>query len=243
MKIYRYESLSQTSLNALNTLLSHGWTPVREVSGSGDDATTGSLVLLEKEVTSTPFQGDVLIEGVPLEFLAGVMLFENFTISEIREVVGLCRITTRQKGSAIFAKGDPAEAMFVVLAGDVEVLLPELPVEDATVVLLQPGGVFGESTFFSETSHSMSASCATECVTLLTLDRAAFEELFQSNSPIALKLVHNVARILAARLQETDQWVWNLLQQSQFARISSSWRRFRHRVGGTESVGGGFFGI
>ena len=148
-----------------------------------------------------------------------------------------------ERCSAMRCLSKTLESLYVVLAGDVEVVLPELPVEESSIVNLNPGGVFGESTFFSETSHTMSASCGSDSVTLLCLSRVAFNEIFETNNGVALRLVNNVARILAARLQETDQWVWNLLQQSQFARVSSSWRRFRHRVGGTESAGGGFFGI
>jgi CRP-like cAMP-binding protein len=243
MKIHRYEFVGPDSLVRLNDLLAHGWSPVREICGVAADGSGNTLVLLEKEADVLQFPGDALIEGVPLEFLMDVMLFENFTTEEIRQVVSLCRITTLSRGAKIFSNGDPAESLYVVLVGDVEVLLPELPVEETTVVLLNPGGVFGESTFFSETPHTMSASCASDSVTLLSLNRVAFNEIFQTNSAVALRLVNNVARILAARLQETDQWVWNLLQQSQFARVSTSWRRFRHRVGGTESGGGGFFGI
>ncbi len=243
MKIHRYEFVGPDSLVRLNDLLAHGWSPVREICGVAADGSGNTLVLLEKESDVLQFPGDALIEGVPLEFLMDVMLFENFTLEEIRQVVRLCRITTLSRGAKIFSNGDPAESLYVVLVGDVEVLLPELPVEETTVVLLNPGGVFGESTFFSETPHTMSASCASDSVTLLSLNRVAFNEIFQTNSGVALRLVNNVARILAARLQETDQWVWNLLQQSQFARVSTSWRRFRHRVGGTESGGGGFFGI
>ena len=243
MKIHRYENLGAGSLVRLNDLLIHGWTPVREICGVTADGSGSTVVLLEKESTVLEFPGDNLIEGVPVEFLMNVMLFENFSSGEIRQVVSLCRITTLARGSQIFSKGDSSESLYVVLAGDVEVVLPELPVEESSVVNLNPGGVFGESTFFSETSHTMSASCASDSVTLLSLDRVAFNEIFATNHAVALRLVNNVARILAARLQETDQWVWNLLQQSQFARVSSSWRRFRHRVGGTESAGGGFFGI
>lgn len=243
MKIHRYEHLGPDSLNKLNDLLRHGWSPVREICGPAADGAGSTLVLLEKESAFIEFQGENLIEGVPVDFLLNVMLFENFTSQEIRQVVSLCRITNNSRGTQIFSKGDASESIYVVLAGDVEVVLPELPVEESSVVKLNPGGVFGESTFFSETTHTMSASCASDSVTLLALDRVAFDEIFETNHGVALRLVNNVARILAARLQETDQWVWNLLQQSQFARVSSSWRRFRHRVGGTEGVGGGFFGI
>ena len=243
MKIHRYEHLGPDSLNKLNDLLAHGWSPVREICGVTADGAGNTLVLLEKEAAVLEFPGDNLIEGVPVEFLMNVMLFENFTSAEIRQVVSLCRITNMARGTQIFSKGDPSESIYVVLAGDVEVVLPELPVEESSVVTLNPGGVFGESTFFSETCHTMSASCASDSTTLLSLSRVAFNEIFETNHVVALRLVNNVARILAARLQETDQWVWNLLQQSQFARVSSSWRRFRHRVGGTEGAGGGFFGI
>jgi len=243
MKIHRYENLAPGSLARVNDLLAHGWTPVREILGATENGTGNTVVLLEKESAVLEFPGDNLIEGVPVEFLMNVMLFENFASEEIRQVVSLCRITTLARGAQIFSKGDPSESLYVVLAGDVEIVLPELPVEECSVVNLKPGGVFGESTFFSETSHTMSASCGSDSVTLLSLDRVAFNEIFETNLAVALRLVNNVARILAARLQETDQWVWNLLQQSQFARVSSSWRRFRHRVGGTENTGGGFFGI
>ncbi len=243
MKIHRYENLAPDSLARLNDLLAHGWTPVREFCGATPDGSANTLVLLEKESAVLEFAGENLIDGVPVEFLMNVMLFENFTSEEIRQVISLCRITTLARGAQIFSKGDLSESLYVVLAGDVEVVLPELPVEESSIVNLNPGGVFGESTFFSETSHTMSASCGSDSVTLLCLSRVAFNEIFETNNGVALRLVNNVARILAARLQETDQWVWNLLQQSQFARVSSSWRRFRHRVGGTESAGGGFFGI
>ncbi|MDG2130635.1 MAG: hypothetical protein P8K08_21735 [Fuerstiella sp.] len=69
------------------------------------------------------------------------------------------------------------------------------------------------------------------------LDRIAYDEIFQERSFAVLKLAHNAARILAARLQETDEWVWDLLSQSQQAQISPSWRRFRHRVYGVDSLG------
>ena len=164
MKIHRYEFVGPDSLIKLNDLLSHGWSPVREICGAAADGSANTLVLLEKESVVLEFPVDKLIEGVPLEFLLNVMLFENFASEEIRQVVSLCRITTLARGAQIFSKVDQTESMYVVLAGDVQ-----------------------------------------------------------------------VARILAARLQETDQWIWNLLQQSQFARVRSSWRRFRHRVGGRSS--------
>ena len=185
MKIHRYENFGPDSLARLNDLLAHGWTPIREISGVTAVGASSTVVLLEKESAILEFTGDNLIEGVPVEFLMNVMLFENFSSEEIRQVVSLCRITNMTSGTQLFSKGDPSESLYVVLSGDVEVVLPELPVQESSVVTLNPGGVFGESTFFSETTHTMSASCASDSVSLLSLDRVAFNEIFETNPAVA----------------------------------------------------------
>ncbi len=239
MKMQRYESVAADSLMGLNRLLRQGWHPVREISGPAGTV----LTLLEKESDFPPFPGAVLMDGVPVEFLADVMLFENFSMDEIRQVVGKCELVTHRKSDVIFSQGDAADAVFVVVSGEIEIVLPGLPDAETSVAVLQPGGVFGESTFFSESPHTMSARCGSDSATLLALGRISCDELLQSGSAAALKLLHNSARILAGRLQETDQWVRTLLTESQMSQISASWRRFRHRVSGTDHVGGGFFGI
>ncbi len=170
------------------------------------------------------------------------MLFEDFSDDELRIVINQCSVQSVAADAELFNQGDESEAIYVVLNGDVEVTLPELPVQGQSVVKLEAGGVFGESTFFSETPHTMSATAGPNGATLLALDHVAFDELFQAEVPSILKLSTNAARILAARLQETDEWVWSLLTQSQQAQISASWRRYRHRVSGSDQSGG-FFGV
>jgi CRP/FNR family cyclic AMP-dependent transcriptional regulator len=243
MKLFRYEYVGPDSLDRFNRILRRGWQPVREVTRSGEtQGTADVLVLLEKEAEFSTFSGDEILSGLPVDFLKGVMLFEDMTDDEIRQLVNQCEVQSFAAGHQLFTQGAPADSMCIVLQGAVDVMLPELPVQGQAVVSLEQGGVFGESSFFSESPHSMSATVGDAGATLLTLDRVAFDEMFQVGLPIALKLTNNAARILAARLQETDAWVWDLLSQSQHAQISSSWRRFRHRVSSNETQGG-FFGI
>ena len=136
----------------------------------------------------------------------------------------------------LFAPGDASESICIVLTGDVDVMLPELSVKGQSVVNLKPGGIFGES------AHTMSASAGDFGATLLVLDRTAYDEIYQEQPSALLKLANNAARILAARLQEPDEWVWDLVSQSQQAQISASWRRFRHRITGND-LSGGFLSV
>jgi CRP-like cAMP-binding protein len=243
MKYYRYEYVTQESLSRLNRILRRGWCPVREVDRkNGDSVASPELVLLEKEGEHLSFVGGEILAGVPVDFLHDVMLFEDFTTDELRYVVNQCDVQSFAAGTQLFVPGDASESICIVLTGDVDVMLPELPVQGQSVVNLKPGGVFGESTFFSESPHTMSVSAGESGATLLVLDRIAYDEIFQEQPSAVLKLANNAARILAARLQETDEWVWDLLSQSQQAQISASWGRFRHRVTGNDSSGG-FFGV
>lgn len=239
MILHRYQLADSDSIADLNRLLQRGWYPVRELPHT--DTGGGILVLLQKESDVSPFPGDELVAGVPVEFLQDVMLFEDFSDEELRQIVNKCDIRSVAPEEVIFGEGDEADALFVLLLGEVSVRLPELPVRGQSVAKILPGGVFGESTFFSDTPHTMSAQAGAEGATLLTLERVSWEELAQAQIPAALKLAGNSARILAGRLQETDQWVWQLLSQTQLAEISASWRRFRHRVTGSDS--GAFFGL
>ncbi|MEQ9407415.1 MAG: cyclic nucleotide-binding domain-containing protein [Fuerstiella sp.] len=243
MKLYRYEYVNPASLARVNRILRRGWLPVREMPiDEADDSAGTMLVLLEKEGEYLPFAGDEIAADVPVDFLQGVMLFEDFTDEEIRRVINQCDIQSLAAETELFETGDLSESIYVVLRGEVNVTLPDLPVQGQSVIKLEPGGVFGESTFFSESPHTMSATAGEGGATLLALDRVAFDEMYQAELPVVMKLANNAARILGARLQETDDWVWTLLSQSQQAQISASWRRFRHRVSGVENSGG-FFGV
>ncbi|MEZ6059915.1 MAG: cyclic nucleotide-binding domain-containing protein [Planctomycetaceae bacterium] len=249
MKIYRYESVRFDAADGLNSLLRQGWLPIREThipSGSesnSESAAATLLILLEKEVDRLPFPGETLAGNVPITFLQDVMLFDGFELNDLQRVVGLCDVRTFDPETVLFQTGDEAHWLAVVLKGDVQVGLPELPVQQTTIAVLQPGGVFGESTFFSESPHTMSARTGANGATLLSLTRPSYDELAHIDANVAARLANNAARILAGRLQETDEWVWELLQQNQIAQVSASWRRFRHRVRGGDVAGGGFFGV
>ena len=67
----------------------------------------------------------------------------------------------------------------------------------------------------------------------MRLTRDRFDELMQGGLAAAWLIALNAAAILANRLNETDDWVRELLEQEQNARIAESWKRFRESTRGT----------
>lgn len=70
-----------------------------------------------------------------------------FCMLEPRDLTGLAEITHHQhyrKGQIIFYRGDPGNAMYLLLSGSVKMTLPSDAGSDVIVALLRPGDHFGE---------------------------------------------------------------------------------------------------
>lgn len=232
--VYHYEIIGTNELEKLNRLISKGWRPVRETpfspSSISGDSKSGSyaLVLFERN-GERPFvsQG----ADVSLERISDVPLLEGFSDDELKEFCDACEICSYEEGDVIFQEGKESRALHLVLEGEVMIRISGLPLEDMQIIEIGPGRVFGESTFFSSAPHTGSAECV-EAVRTLKLDRQTYDEIIQSQTLWTYKLAENAAEILAANLQATDQWVWELLQESQNVEVTRSWHRFRERISG-----------
>ncbi len=254
MKRYRFETVKDGDVSSLNRLLARGWCPVREsivpgqryASAEGDVPPVGNglcaLVLLERDDAPPTWQGELLSDGTPLAILEDTPLFRDLTEAEIREFVAAADVVSFAEGDVLFDVDQQEQSLFVLLRGEVSIHLVGLPLEDPVVLEVKPRTVFGESTFFAPAAHSAKAEAVT-AVSALKLSRSQYDELRQTERPVALKIAENAARILAMRLQQTDIWVHEILEEGQNSQISQSWRRFRRRVGPTNDTQGGFIHV
>jgi CRP-like cAMP-binding protein len=94
-------------------------------------------------------------------------------------------------GEWLFSTGDPAEHMYGVIEGAIEVV-----VGDEVVETVGPGGVLGEMALLDEAPRSASARAAEDTV-VAEISRQRFLTVVKSNPFFALDLM----RILAERLR------------------------------------------
>lgn len=97
-------------------------------------------------------------------------------------------------GQSIFSQGDPGDSMFVVLEGEVDVL-----VNGQRVELLGPGGVLGEMALIETAPRSATAIARTAC-RLVPVDQQRFALLVQHKPDFALEIM----RVMAGRLRQMD---------------------------------------
>ena len=161
--------------------------------------------------------------------LERVELFDNLTSEDVRQLLPACDELTVSAGQVVFEAGTVELALYVVLEGTAEVDLEPPRAQERIVAELSPGSVFGESSFFHTSPHSATVKARTD-VRLLRLNRQLFDNLVQSGNLAALRIAANAAKILAARLQQADRLIVDLLEQIQDEKIRAAIKSYRNSM-------------
>ena len=103
------------------------------------------------------------------------------------------RSRRHRAGATIFAVGAPADRMYFLVSGRVE--LPEIGES------MGPGEMFGEIAFFTpDRVRRSGARCATDC-TLMSIDEDTFRQLVYQNPDFGLEIVRLIATRLSADIR------------------------------------------
>lgn len=173
--------------------------------------------------------------------LQNLDLFRGLAVDDIDGLMAHVTTVTVAAGNPVFEAEAEERALYFLLDGTVEI---ELVVPFVTEVILDelaPISVFGESSFFHGTAHSVTARALTE-VTVARLERSEYDRLLEANSLAACRLGANAAEILAAKLQRTDAWIVETMQSEEAHRVRRKFWDFRQELGHRfdRPEGGGF---
>ncbi|WP_163850291.1 cyclic nucleotide-binding domain-containing protein [Pseudooceanicola aestuarii] len=95
---------------------------------------------------------------------------------------------TLPKGDVVFRKGDPADKLYLLVSGSVEI------VEIGAII--RKGEIFGEIGFFTSAhARTLTARCATEC-NVIAVDEAAFLAIHSQDPSFGV----HITRLVASRL-------------------------------------------
>jgi len=115
--------------------------------------------------------------------LQAVADFVSLDDATLLEIVGSSACLFWSAGSAVFAKGDPAEALYVVLSGRVRIFDRTDSAEDK-MTHIGPGDYFGEQAMLFHATHSHNAH-AVEDSELMVIPTESFEPILSANPDLA----------------------------------------------------------
>jgi CRP-like cAMP-binding protein len=100
-------------------------------------------------------------------------------------------------GTVIFSEQDPADVMYVIISGDVELTLHGQPLGAEG-----EGGIIGEMAMINSSTRSATATTLTK-VKLARLDRDQFRVFIHENTEFSL----HVMAVLANRLRAVNEYI------------------------------------
>ncbi len=115
-------------------------------------------------------------------------------------------------GDKLFEQGDPAEYLYLVLAG--EVLIHYKPDDGPTITLsrVRQGGIVGWSAALGNHAYTSEAECATDAQ-LLRLRGEDLRWLCHEHPDLGAYTLELLADVIAERLRSTHEQVIELLKQ------------------------------
>lgn len=137
-------------------------------------------------------------ERVTLHLSCGT-LFDGCSDSDIRRVINAGLLNTYQVGDHVFWKDDSGPALYAIVAGRVEIRLPQ-DSEEVVLAELGHGEIFGEMSLVSGELRSASAVAASD-LELFVLNESELQWLMAKYPKIAVRLLRNLLRVTAERLR------------------------------------------
>ena len=121
--------------------------------------------------------------GPLIAALGGMPLFRDLDAAELTTLAGTVRTRRFARGEVIFHRGDPGDALYIVLTGRVKISSPSDTGVEAILTTLRPGEWFGALALLDGAPRSASAT-AVDATDTLILPRDRFRQLVDDEPSI-----------------------------------------------------------
>ncbi|RME82450.1 MAG: cyclic nucleotide-binding domain-containing protein [Planctomycetota bacterium] len=129
--------------------------------------------------------------------------FQSFEEKEVKVILDQGVINRYKEGEVIFWERDPGDTMFIVLTGQVEILLKEGEIEEV-LAILGPGDIFGEGSFATKAPRTAKAM-ATKDTYVYVISANHLEKLMEKYPKIAAKMLLELLKTVCFRLHITNK--------------------------------------
>jgi len=135
-----------------------------------------------------------------INLLRALPIFNGLGDGELRKISRLFTQKLYKAGETVFAKGDSGSEAYVVMRGQVDIILEDHAKPIATI---GNGQIFGELAFL-DGAHRVAQAVATHPSILLVVQRTAFNDLAHREPHLGMVVMRNIALELSNRLRRAN---------------------------------------
>jgi CRP-like cAMP-binding protein len=130
--------------------------------------------------------------------LKGMALCHALTGAELDVIAAIVETREITAGGELFREGDPGDGLYLIVAGEVNVI-KRSPGGEHSLAQLGAGGVLGEMSLVTSEARSATGRALVD-TRVLYLPAARFRALLEAGAMAAHKIVAAIAEVLARRL-------------------------------------------
>ncbi len=139
--------------------------------------------------------------AVTADQLAGLPMLEGSPAWALEALAAQAQERTLPAGALVVEQHQPADTVWVLLDGSLQILLRFGTVGDLVVgVQTEPGSIIGWSAFREPHVYTDSARCEQEC-RLVSLTREALQRVFERDGLVGAQILRRVAATLDDRME------------------------------------------
>jgi len=147
--------------------------------------------------------------------LAQSAIFKDLEDFQLELVAGICQIVELKYGDYVFREGDLGDRLFIIDQGEVRISRVVPGTGEEALAVLKRGACFGEMALLDASERSTDAIANGRC-RLLSITRANFEAMMDSDMALANKVLWSVVRLLSERLRMTNEAMRSLMVMAMF---------------------------
>jgi CRP/FNR family cyclic AMP-dependent transcriptional regulator len=144
--------------------------------------------------------------------ISSLPLFQGLSSHELNLLAERFQYDSFLEGSIIFDQGDPADRLYVLIAGRVAIRFKPDDGEVLTVTEIEENGVFGWSSALGRSTYTSSAACLEDCQTVSVMGDE-LRKLWVTHPETGVIILERLAEVIAERLRNTHEHVVDMLTE------------------------------
>jgi serine phosphatase RsbU (regulator of sigma subunit) len=135
-----------------------------------------------------------------VNLLAQIPFFTDLPPDELDRLMAELAVVNLRSGEILFREGDPGEHLYIVVKGELEILMAPDTNNELILNLLHEGEYLGEMSLIQPGGHRTASARARGDVVTLSMSRTQFKDLIKRHPHLANAMV----RVLSQRLDNTN---------------------------------------
>jgi len=135
-----------------------------------------------------------------VNLLAQIPFFTDLPPDELDRLMAELEVVNLRSGEILFNEGDPGEHLYVVVKGELEILMAPGTNNELILNVLHEGEYLGEMSLIQPGGHRTASARASGDVVALSMSRTQFKDLLKHHPHLANAMI----RVLSQRLDNTN---------------------------------------